>query len=217
MTTIVETIQKVVKSEMRKVRTLELGVVQSIFPHGESSDKNNYECNITLPDEDLEIRKAPIATQGIGLVNIPQVGDLVLVAFESGDINHPIVIGRLYNAKDRPPISKDEEIIFSPPYSKKSDRQRLRIELAEKKMVLTLTDELLTVEAGKTVLKMKSDGEVTVESESDIKLQAKGDMTLAAANIKMKSDEAVQIEAGTTADIKSSATMTLKGATINLN
>jgi uncharacterized protein involved in type VI secretion and phage assembly len=214
---LVETIQKVVKAEMRKVRTLELGVVQSIFPHSDSSDKNNYECNITLPDEDLEIRKAAIATQGIGLVNIPQVGDLVLVAFESGDINHPIVLGRLYNAKDRPPVSNNEEVIFSPPYSKNTDRKRLRIELPEKGMVLTLTDELLTVEAGKTVLKMKSDGEVSVESESNVTIQAKQDMTLKALNIKIKSDEAFQVEAGSTADIKSSATMTLKGATINLN
>ena|SRR5215467_10947915 len=213
----VETIQRVVRAEMRKVRTLELGVVSSIFPHSDDSDKNNYECSIKLPSEDLEIRKAAIATQGIGMVNIPQVGDLVLVGFENGDINHPIVLGRLYNGKDRPPISEDEEIVFSPPYSKNTDRKRVRIELPGKGMVLTLADDLLTVEAGKTVLKVKSDGDVTVESESGVTLQAKQDMTLKASNIKIKSDQAIQLEAGTTADIKSSLTMTLKGSTINLN
>ena len=216
MATIVETIQQVVKAELRKVKTLELGVVTSIFPHSDSSDKNNYECNIKLHNEDLEIRKAPIATQGIGLAHIPQVGDLVLVGFERGDINNPIVLGRLYNDVDRPPISKEEEIIFAPPYSKNADRQRLRIELPGG-MVLSLTDELLTVEAGKTVLKVKADGDVTVESESGVKLQAKGDMTFSAANIKMKSDQSMEISAGTTADIKSSATMNIKGAIINLN
>jgi uncharacterized protein involved in type VI secretion and phage assembly len=217
MSTIVETIQKVVKSEMRKMRTLELGVVKSIYPHSDGSDKYNYECSVELPDEGLEIRWAQIATQAIGLANIPKVGDLVLVGFESGDINHPIVIGRLYHGDQRPPISKDEEIVFTPPYSKNSDVQRFRIELPNKGMVLTLTDELLTVEAGKTVLKMKSDGEVTVESQADVKVQAKGDLTLAGANIKIKSDQAFQIEAGTTADIKSSLTMNIKGQMINLN
>jgi uncharacterized protein involved in type VI secretion and phage assembly len=217
MSTIVETIQKVVKSEMKKMRPLELGVVKSIYPHKDASDKYNYECSIELPDEGLEIRRAQIATQAIGLVNVPKVGDLVLVAFESGDINHPIILGRLYNGAQRPPTSDDEEIIFTPPYEKNSSAKRLRIELPGKGMVLTLTDELLTVEAGKTVLKMKSDGEVTVESEADVKVQAKGDMTLSAANIKMKSDQAIQIEAGTTADIKSSLTMNIKGQIINLN
>ena len=216
MSTILETIQKVVKSEMKKMRTLELGVVKSIFPHSAGSDKNNYECSVELR-EGLEIRWAQIATQAVGLANIPKVGDLVLVGFESGDINHPIVLGRLYHGDQLPPISKDEEIIFTPPYSKDANVRRLRMELPDKGMILTLTDELLTVEAGKTVLKMKSDGEVTVESESDVKIQAKGDMTLAASNIKMKSDQAFQLEAGTTADLKSTATMSIKGQVINLN
>jgi len=212
----VDTIRRIARAELKKVRTIELGVVTSIFPHSTASDNDNYECNLKLKNKDLELRKVPIATQGIGLSYIPQVGDLVLVGFADSDVNHPIVLGRLYNDKDRPPVSNDEEIVFIPPYSKRTDRRRVHMELPGG-MVITVTDDKLLVEAGKTKLTVKVDGEVTVESEADVKFQAKGDITMSASNIKMKSDMSVEIKAGTTADIESNATMTIKGMTISLN
>lgn len=188
----------------------------SIFPHSSTSDKDNYECNVKLRNKDLELRKVPVATQGIGLCYIPQIGDLALIGFAEGDINHPFVLGRLYNDKDRPPVSKDEEIVFIPPYSKKTDRRRFHMELPGG-MIITVTDDKLTIEAGKTVLRVNVDGDVTVESQADVKFQAKGDITLAATNIKMKSDMSFEVKAGTTADVESNATMTIRGLTVNIN
>lgn len=36
---------------------------------------------------------------------IPVVGDEVLVAFDRGDVNHPYVLGFLWNGQSRPPVS----------------------------------------------------------------------------------------------------------------
>lgn len=45
----------------------------------------------------------PHAGDGRGLYFIPEIGDEVLVAFEQGDPNRPIVLGSLWNGNDKPP------------------------------------------------------------------------------------------------------------------
>jgi len=50
---------------------------------------------------------APIATTMAGGSRgswfMPEIGDDVLVAFDHGDVDHPYVIGFLWNGKDKPP------------------------------------------------------------------------------------------------------------------
>jgi phage baseplate assembly protein gpV len=52
---------------------------------------------------------APVATMMSGERRgswfMPETGDEVLVAFERGDVNHPFVVGFLWNGKDKPPIA----------------------------------------------------------------------------------------------------------------
>src|SRR4249919_1530357 len=111
MSTIVGTIQEIVREELRRVRVTELGLVEAVFPHSGAGDDDNYGCDVRLKNSGLLLRRVPVATGHIGTVAIPNVGDLVLLAFYEGDVNQPIVIGRLYNDKDRPPLNRTDEII----------------------------------------------------------------------------------------------------------
>jgi len=198
----IEVIRKIVEAEIRKIHIAEIGVVTSIFPHSSDSDKDNYECNVKLKYKDFELRKVPIATQHIGLVNTPNIGDLVLVSFVNGDINSPVVVGRLYTDEDRPPVSKEEEVIYIPPYSKSSDLRRVHMEFPGG-MLLSVTDDDVTVEAGKTTLKLNRDGDIQIESSANLNIQSKGDMSFSAndvsfsaKNIKMDSEFDTSFQAG---------------------
>src|SRR5438045_1786669 len=87
MDSIIGVMKKVAEQEMRRIYTTELGLVTAVFPHASDSDKDNYQCSVKLKNhkqpggQDFELRKVPIATAHLGLVNIPKVGDLVLVTF----------------------------------------------------------------------------------------------------------------------------------------
>jgi len=164
MLTIVESIKKIVEDEIRKLHLCEVGEITSVFPHSIKSDKNNYECNVRLKDKGVELRKVPVATSHIGLAHIPHTGDLVLLSFINGDINAPIITGRLYNDEDRPPLSKSEEIIYIPPYAKNNDLRRLNIVLPGGTVSLVIHDDHLTIVAGKSMMNINSAGELTLKS-----------------------------------------------------
>jgi hypothetical protein len=225
---IVEVIRNIAQTEIKKIHTTELGIVTSVFPHASDSDKDNYECNIRLKDKGVELRKVPVATQQIGFVNILHTGDLVLVSFIGGNINSPIIVGRLYNETDRPPTSEQEEIVYKPPYTKDTSLRRLNIVLPEGTVNVEFHDDMISVIVGKSSITATDTGEIQIKSEGvqqKISIIADGDVSIEAQNISIKSRMETKIESGTgmaiksdaLANIESSGPMTLKGAIININ
>jgi uncharacterized protein involved in type VI secretion and phage assembly len=212
----VEVIKKIAEDETKKLHLLELGVVTSIYPHAGSSDKDNYECNVRLKNRDLELRRIPIATSHIGLVCVPNVGDLVILGFVNGNINAPLVLGRLYNDEDRPPVNNAGEMVYKSPDAAKKGVRRVNLELPNG-ISLTITDDEFRAEIGSSVVTIKTDGAVTIDSNAGITIKAKGDMALSASNITIESQQALDLKAGSTATMKASATLEIKGAMVNIN
>jgi uncharacterized protein involved in type VI secretion and phage assembly len=244
MSGVIDAVKKVAQNELKKVLTTELGIVTSVFPHSADNDNDNYECNVKLKDKDLELRRVPMMTQHIGLSNPLHVGDLVLVTFINGDINAPVILGRMYNDEDRPPLSKQEEVIYKPPYSKNPDLKRLNIVLpgAEDNNVnIDVHDDMMATKVGKSFLTIKEAGSIElrtepgkkciiilddkglrIDTEGDIQIHSNGsvavecdkDLTLKAQNINIESQQAIKLKSGTTLDIKSSAPLSIKSSAI---
>ena len=112
MSQLIDVIRRVVQHELARDRGSLLGVVTDVFPHSAADDANNYEVNVRLKHEDLELRRVPVAVGHVGIAAPPRPDDLVLVAFVNGDVNQPVVTGRFYHADDRPPLHREDEILF---------------------------------------------------------------------------------------------------------
>jgi uncharacterized protein involved in type VI secretion and phage assembly len=188
----------------------------------------------------VELREVPFATQFIGLAGIPKIGDLVILIFVNGDINAPIVVGRLYNDEDRPPINNPEEIVYVPPYKTNSQARRIYLEFPQG-MILKITDEEVDVKAGDTKVIIARNGDVTIESkanvivmaEGDASLKSKGNLVIAGDTVKieskkdmnlnsgsafkLKSDADVEFKASAGMNVEASAQLKIKGATVNIN
>ncbi len=112
MTGVIEIIQRVVRQELARQRVSLLGVVTAVFAHTQADDDNNYEVDLRLKNSDLELRKVPLTISHVGVAAPARVGDLVLVQFVDGDLNQPLVTGRFYHADERPPLHREDEVLF---------------------------------------------------------------------------------------------------------
>jgi hypothetical protein len=212
MRDILEVVQKVVRYELDKIRVGELGVVTSVFAHASDDDANNYECNVKLKNSaaegsELELRKVPIATGVVGSVAMPNVGDLVLISFVGGDINQPIVTGRLYNNEDRPPLHKPNEIVHRVPLAAE-DAHTIKLDLRNiddndpprevviempAKVKVQIIDHQFLAQVGQSRITVSQPGDddgavmiesgkskVTIRQDGDIQVESDGQMTLTA-------------------------------------
>lgn len=203
-----DTIRRIVREELGQIRTAELAVVEEQHPHADDSDKDNYACTVALRDSGIVLKQVPVATQRIGIASIPAVGELVLVQFIGGDINAPVITGRLYNDEDRPPVNDDNQGIMHLPLDA-GDSDAVHMELLSgdsRELVFKLGDGLelslkdddpvveIKVDGGKGTIKIERDGKLTFESQSDINMTG-------SSNI----------------NIEASGELNLKGSVVNLN
>jgi uncharacterized protein involved in type VI secretion and phage assembly len=218
VTSVVDTLQEVVRHELRNVRVSEVGVVEAVHPHGAAGDDDNYGCDVRLR-AGLLLKRVPIATSRIGSAAVPSVGDLVLLIFDRGDIDAPIVIARLYSDVDRPPLNHPDEVIFRLPLDKPDSKtikgairrvdgepSREMIFELPPKITIRVTDGTVRATAGKTEMKLDQPdgggGKVTVVAgRTTIEMNQDGDVTVAAAQ---------------SMTLRANGSLTLEGASVSI-
>jgi hypothetical protein len=179
---IVEIIRRVVLEELARNRGSLLGVVTTVYPHETEDDENNYEANVRLKHEDLELRRVPIAVGHVGVAAPPRAGDLVLVQFLNGDSNQPLVTGRFYHADERPPLHKEDEILFE---QRVSDDTLNHLRFASDGSIFLQRDVTKPEDNSEAKASIKVDG-----SSGDIEIKAADSIV-----ILMKNDGEIQVTA----------------------
>ena len=179
-------------------------VTDNIDPAGEGRVKLQFPWF----DENMETEwsrvSQPYAGKAYGTFFIPEVGDEVLVSFIHGDMRMPIIIGGLYNGKDKPPSSrkknKDEKVIRT------KGGHQITLDDTQGKEKIVIIDS-------------KGNNSIEIDTKKDtITIKAAtGKLILDAQGIEIKSGQGIEINATTTVKIEAKSTMDLKGSAININ
>ncbi len=239
MNDMVSTIQAIVRQEMQSLRLSEIGVVTDVQPHSDASDSDNYSCDVQLRNSGLELDRVPVATGHVGTVAIPNIGDLVLLGFDRGDVNQPIIIGRLYNDEDRPPLNTSDEVIFRLPLDASEDEtikaairnhptnsppRELVLEM-EPKITLRINDGSVRATAGPSELFIDQSGasggtvtvvtggtKITLNQDGDATVEAIGALTMKAQRDVTIEGLNVKIKGQVNTEIEAGVNAKLKGA-----
>lgn len=155
-----------------------------------------------------------------GLVQLPEKDDEVLVCFENGDRNKPIVIGGLWNGVDTPPITTSSPELLDGAVAsrqwvsrnghrivladKHSQGEQILVELQDKKASITLTkdqgivvtakDQQIRLNNEKSSITLADNGDITIKG-AKITLEGTGDISVEGANVTVKGRSNVNLEA----------------------
>jgi uncharacterized protein involved in type VI secretion and phage assembly len=178
-----------------------LGRVKVRFPWRENADES-YWARIAVP----------MAGHDRGSWFLPEVGDEVLVACDAERIEHPYVVGCLWNGQDKPPQTNadgrnDLRLIRS-----RSGHQVVFDDGVQGRIEIHLKDDTRTVRLDQNGV------EICDDSGNSIAI------TSTPGTIAIKSNTSISIES-TTIDVKAQASMTLqasgtltiKGAVVMIN
>jgi uncharacterized protein involved in type VI secretion and phage assembly len=149
------------------------------------------------------------ASKNRGWFFIPEVDDEVMLAYEHGDINRPIVLGAIWNGKDKPPDN-----------NKSGDNPRRVIKSREGSRVLFDDDlDKIVIEDGKgkgrITLDAKNNKIIIEALEGDVAFQApKGELKFVTKETEIKAGQNFEANIGTTLAVGTDAQATIEGTSL---
>ncbi len=184
------------------------GVAVAVVTDNDDPDKIGR-VKVSLPwlSDDAETWWARVAAPGAGpdygQVWVPQVGDEVLVAFDHGAIDHPYVLGGLWNGQDSAPLGDD--ITASGKVKRAGFISRTGHKLVffddsgESGIALISAGNKFRISLNETkgTLHIYADGDIKVEGTKNIELTAQGDFKVTAQNVTVQGQAQTAIKGQT--------------------
>ncbi|MFE3829653.1 VgrG-related protein [Streptomyces sp. NPDC059092] len=166
--------------------------------------------------------------KGGGLIG-PDVNDEVLVAFDRGALDHPFVIGGLYNGKDSPdPVDVPAYDATRGKVTRRTlaDRSNNRLDLLDQSVgkkrgvrLATGNDRLtINLDRTKTEIVVDSSGKVTIKGSTSVSVKAGTNLDLTAGGrLSIKSGGLLSITSGGPLNIRGTALSLLGTAAVTVN
>lgn len=198
------------------------GVVPAIVTNNNDPD-NLARVKLKFPwlAPDKESNWARLASLGAGndrgIWFMPEVNDEVLVAFEQGDFNRPVVLGGLWNGQDAMPETTSNTV--------KSGSVVRRVLKTRTGHIIRFVDdsgdnyiEIIDSKQGTTIkldaqnktLDITCQGDITVKSTGNTKVEATG-------NLDMKATGNISVKGSANVNVEATGQLVLKGSMVNIN
>jgi phage baseplate assembly protein gpV len=216
VTELVDTLRAIVRDELARQRAPELGIVTAVHARESDSSDNNHQVHVRLAASGIELQFVPVLVGRLGLSMLPQVDDTVLLVFAQGDLNAPLVVGSVYDARVQPPVAKGAEIIYEPSDAGgDASLRRLHIGLGSD-VLLTADDENLTLKLAGTEITVAKDGDVTITSAAKLTIKTQGDISFeASGNLDLKAQGNATIS-GMATTLEGQGTVKVKGPMVSI-
>lgn len=194
------------------------GVVIGIVTNNKDPDRM-HRVKVRFPwlnlDDESHWARVAVAMAGNdrGAYFLPEPDDEVLVAFEHGSLEHPYVIGALWNGKDKPPENNSDG---------KNDNRTIKSRSGH---VIRLCDssgaervEVIDKTGSNKIVITSSDNKIVIEAQGDISIKsATGKVKIDAVGVEITSSTDVKIQAQTSLDASATGQVSIKGAMVNIN
>jgi phage baseplate assembly protein gpV len=212
MNDLYDTLQKLIRQELRSYRYAEMGQIQAVYP----ADPGNYDADVVLHATELVLRHVPVLTPRKGWASLPEVGDLVLLQFMGGDINRPVVVGTLYNGDDRPPENAENHLVLQLPSGPDAKESGVRLEVrqgAPAGFTLSLKGDTFRLEVhddDPVVALTVAGTQVEIDAGGGVRIKG-------GANLEVESSGNLKLKAGGNAEVEAGGQLVLKGSLVKIN
>lgn len=183
----------------------------------------------------------PYASNGFGLLLLPEIGDEVLVGHLADDPAHPVVLGAMYSGKHAPPEALEAENKLKVLTTRSGHRlcfdddQKIVTLLTPEGNTLVLNDKAKSVTlqdqtGNKLVLSdtgiaMESPKDISLKASGKLSLQSTGEMTLTSQadvvvkgmNVQASAQVGLTAKGNASAELSASGQTTVKGAMVMIN
>jgi uncharacterized protein involved in type VI secretion and phage assembly len=194
------------------------GVVVGVVTNNRDPD-SMHRVKVRFPwlDTEHESHWARVATamagNGRGSYFLPEVDDEVLVAFEHGSLEHPFVIGALWNGKDSPPEKNSDG---------RNDNRTIKSRSGH---VIRLFDgsggeriDIIDKTGENKIVITSSDNRIAIQAQGDIEIKSQtGTVKISGVSIEISATTGVKVQANTTLDASGSAEVNITGGLVNIN
>ena len=178
------------------------GIVRGIVSENADPDKlGRVKVSFPWLDEKYSSSWAPVVQLGAGPDSgtffLPAVNDEVLVGFEHGNVDRPIVFGGLFNTIDKPPTYgnylDDGKVTGRGIWSRKGHQITLHDADDASGVIVKVVDgdKRDVVSIGLNAL----DEKLVVMSSGNIEIQADGDLKIKAKNVAIDADSEIAMTA----------------------